>query len=143
MHRTRPIRRRLAAGRRPAPGGVHRCDRGSTTVEAAGYTALMLLVILIIVQAAVWALADLSVRHAADHGAQTARVAGGTAQAGHDAAAARLDALNPHGVSGVTITVERAADTTTVIVSGSVLQVVPLLSIPVQAAAHVPTEPGG
>ena len=117
-------------------------DRGSTTVEAAGYTMLMLLAILVAVQAGVWALADLSARHAAHQGAQITRVAGGTAEAGHDATADRLEAINPNGITGVTITVERGPETTTVTVSGTVLQVIPLIEIPVRAQAHTATEPG-
>ena len=120
----------------------HTGDRGSTTVEAAGYATLMLLAILIAVQAGVWALADLSARHAADHGAQTARLAGSTAEAGHEATADRLEAINPNGITGVNITVERGAETTTVTVSGTVLRVIPLIDIPVRAQARAPTEPG-
>ena len=117
-------------------------DRGSTTVEAAGYTMLMLLAILVAVQAGVWALADLSVRHAAHHGAQTARVAGSSAEAGHEATADRLEAINPNGITGVNIGVERGPETTTVTVSGTVLRVIPLIDIPVRAQARAPTEPG-
>ena len=121
--------------------GHRRGERGSTTVEAAGYTALMLLVILVVVQAAVWALADVAARNAAHHGLQTARVAGGTEQAGQAAAADRLEALNPNGVTNVTVTVDRTPETTTVTVRGDALRVVPVVTIPVSVQAHSPTEP--
>jgi hypothetical protein len=116
-------------------------DGGSTTVEAAGYTALMLLVLTLVVQAGVWALADLSARHAAAHGLQTARLSGATAEAGHADTRAMLDALNPRGLSDVTVTVERGPGTTTVTVTGTALQVLPLVDIPVRARAAGPTEP--
>lgn len=120
-----------------------RGDRGDTTVEAAGYTMLMLLAVMVLVQAAVWALADLSARHAADHGVQTARVAGGTTQDGQFATAHMLAQINPNGLTDVEITVDRTAETTTVTITGDVLQIVPLLRIPVRVRAHAPTEPDG
>jgi Flp pilus assembly protein TadG len=116
-------------------------DRGDTTVEAAGYTVLMLLAVLVLVQAAVWTLADLSARHAADHAAQTARVAGGTTQDGHTSAAEMLAAINPTGITNVDITVDRTADTTTATITGHALQVIPVVTIPIRVQAHVPTEP--
>ena len=116
-------------------------DRGSTTVEAAGYTVLVLLTLTLLVQAAVWGLADLSARQAADHGAQTARVAGGTEQAGHADAAAMLQAINRNGITDVDITVERGSETTTVTITGTVIQVVPWVDIPVHVQARAPTEP--
>lgn len=123
-------------GRRAA-----RRDRGNTTVEAAGYTALMLLALTVLVQAAVWGLADLSARQAAHHGLQTTRVAGGTEQAGYTDAEAMLHAINRNGITDVEITVERGPETTTVTITGTVLQVVPGVSIPVSVQAQAPTEP--
>jgi hypothetical protein len=101
----------------------------------------MLLALTVAVQAAVWGLADLSARHAANHGMQTARLAGGTAEAAHAETAALLEAINPRGLTDVHIEVERNAATTTVTVTGTVLQVIPVLTIPVRARAHAPTEP--
>lgn len=118
-----------------------RSDRGSTTVEAAGYTMLMLLALTVLVQAAVWGMADLAARQAAHQAVQTARVAGGTEQAGHDDAAAMLEAINPNGLTDVTITVQRGPETTTVTITGTTLRVVPVVSIPVQVQAQAPTEP--
>jgi len=128
----------------PGPRRQPRCrrdDRGSTTVEAAGYTVLMLLAVMALVQAAVWGLADLSARHAADHGVQTARVSGGTAEAGQAAAAGMLAAINPNGLTNVDITVDRTAESTTVTLTGDALQVIPVVTIPIQVQAHAPTEP--
>jgi Flp pilus assembly protein TadG len=129
---------RPRSGRQPRR---RRDDRGSTTVEAAGYTMLMLLAVMALVQAAVWGLADLSARHAADHGVQTARVAGGTAEAGGTAAADMLSAINPNGLTNVDITVDRTAASTTVTVTGDALQVIPVVTIPIHVRAHAPSEP--
>jgi hypothetical protein len=112
-------------------------------VEAAGYTMLMLLAVMVLVQAAVWALADLSARHAADHGLQTARVAGGTTQDGHSATTHMLAQINPNGFTDVEITVDRTAQTTTVTITGDALQIIPLVNIPVRVQAHARTEPDG
>lgn len=121
-----------------------RCgDRGDTTVEVAGYTLLMLLAMMVLVQAAVWGLADLSARHAADHAVQTARVAGGTAQDGHTAATQMLAEINPNGLTDVDITVDRTVETTTVTITGNALRVIPVVTIPVQVQAQAPTEPEG
>lgn len=118
-----------------------RGDRGSTTVEAAGYTILMLLALTVLVQAAVWGMADLAARQAAEQGLQTARVAGGTAQAGGDTAEAMLEEINPNGITDVDVSVERGPETTTVTITGTVLKVIPVVDIPVQVQAEAPTEP--
>lgn len=110
-------------------------------MEAAGYTMLMLLALTVLVQAAVWGLADLAARQAAEQGAQTARVAGGTAQAGHDDAQAMLEEINPNGITDVEITVQRGPQTTTVTIAGKTLRVIPVVDIPVRVRAQAPTEP--
>jgi hypothetical protein len=135
---SRPTRRTTRPRQRPRRW---RGDWGDTTVEAAGYTVLMLLAVLVLVQAAVWTLADLSARHAADHAAQTARVAGGTTQDGHTAGAEMLAAINPNGLTDVDISIDRTAEATTVTITGNVLQVIPVVTIPVHVQAHAPTEP--
>ena len=116
-------------------------DGGSATVEAAGYTLAMLLVLSLIVQAGVWALADLSARQAAAHGLQTARLSGATAPAGQADTLAMLHAINPRGLTDVTVTVERGPQTTTVTVTGTALKVLPLVDLPVRVQAVGPTEP--
>ena len=131
-----PTAHRVRTGRRWWRG-----EGGSTTVEAAGYTFLMLLVITLIVQAGVWALADLSARQAAQHGLQTARLSDATAETGHAQAETILETINPRGLTDVNITVERGPDTTTVTVTGTALKVLPTIDIPVRAQAAGPTEP--
>lgn len=75
-------------------------------------------------------------RHAANHGVQTARVAGGTVEAAHAETADLLDAINPRGLTDVGIEVQRTAETTTVTVT--VVRVLPVVTIPVRAQAHAP-----
>jgi hypothetical protein len=100
----------------------------------------MLLAVMIALQAAAWGLADLSARHAAQHGLQTARLHGATAADGHSGAAALLAEINPRGLTDVQITVDRAPETTTVTISGTALRIIPIIAIPIHAQAHGPTE---
>lgn len=124
----RPRRRRLAQ------------DRGSVTVEMAGYTFLALFVLTLLVQVAVWAMADLSARSAANHALQTARVMDSTARAGQVDGHDLLAEINPKGISGVTVTVNRDADITTVTITGTALAVIPGVSLPVNVQVQAPTE---
>ncbi|GAA1025645.1 hypothetical protein GCM10009557_00360 [Virgisporangium ochraceum] len=124
----RRVGRRLAA------------DRGSTTVEMVGYTALMFAALLVGVQAVVWGLGELACRYAASHALQVTRVQGGTVAAGEADAATVLAAVGGNLVSGPQITATRNATTATVTVSGYAVQVVPFLKIPVGSTASGPVE---
>jgi hypothetical protein len=123
--------------------GSVRSDRGDTSLEIALYAPLMLLAVLVIVQAVTWGLADLAARHAANHGLQTARVHGATPADGQQAAAGLLEEINPRGLTNVDINVVRTAESTTVTVRGDAMQVIPVITIPIEAQAHGPTEPAG
>ena len=122
---------------------LRRRDRGDTNVEIALFAPLMLLAAMVALQAAAWGLADLSARHAAQHGVQTARLHGATAADGHSEATALLAEINPRGLTNVQITVDRNPATTTVTISGAAIRVIPIIAIPVHAQAHAPTEPAG
>jgi hypothetical protein len=112
-------------------------------VEIALFAPLMLLAVMVALQAAAWGLADLSARHAAQHGVQTARLHGATAADGHNQATALLAEINPRGLTNVQITVDRNPATTTITISGAAIRVIPIIAIPVHAQAHAPTEPAG
>ena len=117
-----------------------RLDRGSTTVEMVGYFAVMLAALLLGVQAAAWGLAELSCRYAAYHAAQTSRVLGGTADAGQTDAGTVLTAIDGNLVTDPHISTSRGPTTATVTVSGTAVQVIPFLHLPVQATVTAPTE---
>jgi hypothetical protein len=102
-----------------------------------------LLVLTLLVQGITVVIGDLSARHAAQQGLQTARLTGGTATGGHDQAQAMLAEINPRGLTDVEIVVERDPQTTTVTVSGNARAVVPGLAVRVHAQAQAPTEPAG
>lgn len=131
------------ATRRPRAAAIRwwrRPDRGSTSVEMVGYTAIMLFALLVGVQASAWGLAELACRYAASHALQTTRVEGGTAAAGESDAHAVLDQVNANLVTGVQTTASRDATTATVTIRGTALRIVPFLSLPVGATLSAPVE---
>ena len=123
-----PLERRLAP------------DRGSTTVEMVGYTAVMLAAVLVGVQAAAWGLGELACRYAANHALQVTRVQGGTAAAGQADASTVLGNVSGDLVTGPQITATRGAATANVTVTGHAIQVIPFPALPVGATVSGPVE---
>jgi hypothetical protein len=117
-----------------------RADRGSTSVEMVGYTAVMLFALLVGVQAAVWGLAQLACMYAANHALQTTRVDGGSAAAGHTDAATVLVQVNANLVTDTTVRASRGPATATVTVHGTALRVIPFVSLPVGTTVSAPVE---
>jgi hypothetical protein len=117
-----------------------RPDRGSTTVEMVGYFAVMLASLLVGVQAAAWGLAELSCRYAANHAVQTTRVLGGSAADGQTDANTVLTAIDGQLVTDAHIQTSRGPATATVTVSGTAVQVIPFLHLPVRATITAPVE---
>ena len=115
-------------------------DRGSTTVEMVGYYAVMLAALLVGVQAAAWGLAELSCRYAANHAVQTTRVQGGTADAGHTDAGTVLSAIDGNLVTNPAVQTSRGPATATVTITGTAVQVIPFLHLPVRATVTAPVE---
>jgi hypothetical protein len=125
-----------ANARRPLGRG----DGGSTSVEMAGYAAVMLAALLVGTQAAVWGLAEIACRHAASHALQVTRVAGGSAAAGEADAATVLGQVGPNLVTDPRIQASRGPATASVTVTGTAPAVVPFLALPVGAALSAPVE---
>ena len=115
-------------------------DRGSTTVEMVGSYAVMLAALLVGVQAAAWGLAELACRSAANHALQTTRVVGGSAGAGQTDAGTVLSAVNANLVQNPSIQTSRGPAAATVTVSGTAVQVIPFLHLPVRATVSGPVE---
>ena len=122
------------------PRRRRRSDRGSTSVEMVGYTAIMLFALLVGVQAAVWGLAELACRYAANHALQTTRIDGGSADAGKADANTVLTSVNANLVTGPTTEATRSATTATVTVHGHALRVIPFLNLPVGTTVSAPVE---
>lgn len=96
--------------------------------------------VLIGVQFALWALAQLGVQHAANHALQTTRVNRGSVAAGQADAATVLAQVAGGIVNDPRITVTRNADTATVAVEATVVCVVPFLRLSVSTAVSAPVE---
>ncbi|MFG1648358.1 TadE/TadG family type IV pilus assembly protein [Micromonospora sp. NPDC049275] len=115
-------------------------DRGSASTEVVLYAPLLFLLVLIGVQLALWALAQLGIQHAANHALQTTRVSGGTAAAGTADATTVLDQVAGRAVDNPQVSVARSADTATVAIAGRVPTVVPFLRLRVDTRVSAPVE---
>jgi hypothetical protein len=115
-------------------------DRGSVTTEVVLYAPLLMLLVMLGVQFAVWGVAQLAVQHAANHALQTTRVQDGTIAAGQADANAVLTQVAGTLVSDRQVGVTRTVDTATVQISGRAPQVIPWLNLGVSTTVTAPTE---
>jgi Flp pilus assembly protein TadG len=126
---------RRPTARRPAGK-----DRGAVTVEFAIAAPLVLLLLLTIVQFALWAHATHIAQAAANAGVQTTRVHGGSAAAGQEQTQAVLRQMSGSTLAEATVTVDRTTTSATVTVHGTAIPVLPGLSLPVHATVTAPLE---
>jgi cbb3-type cytochrome oxidase subunit 3 len=103
-------------------------------------TPLLLLILLAIVQFALWSHATHIAQAAASQGLAVARAQNGTAAAGTASAQQLLDQLAQGPLTGTSVASERSAESASVRVSGTATSVVPFLSLPVHAEAAGPVE---
>jgi Flp pilus assembly protein TadG len=115
------------------------------SVEFAIAAPLVLFLLMLIVQFALWAHATHIAQAAANAGVQATRVHGGTIAAGEAQTQAVLDQLSGSTLTGATVTVARTPTGATVTVDGAATAVLPGLVLPVHASATAPRElvPGG
>jgi len=130
--------------RRPATGPRAKrrqrpAEQGSATVEFAIGLPMLVLLLAFAVQGGIWAIGNLSARQAATHAAQTARIIGGTAAAGHADATELLNQLPGDLITDPRITVTRTPTTTTVIITGTAKSLTGL-RLPVRVRVESPTE---
>ena len=145
-----PTRRRPAGRQSPeiAPsvrrrwlGALRRDERGAVAAELVIATPLLLLLIMGVIQFALWQHAEHIAAAVAQQGVAVGRLQGETAAAGQYEAQSVLDQLGSTVLVGSTITATRTAATTTVTVTGHAESIVGLFSLPVKAVAAGPTEP--
>lgn len=115
-------------------------DRGSVGAELTIVTPLLLLVLMAIVQVALWSHATHIAQAAASHGLAAARVHGATAAAGTASAQHTLDQLAGGPLREATVVSDRSATSAVVRISGRATAVIPALSLPVHAEATGPVE---
>jgi Flp pilus assembly protein TadG len=113
-------------------------ERGSASAELVVATPLLLLLILAVIQFALWQHAMHVADAAAQQGLAAARVETGTEATGQTEADAVLRQLgvlsDPH------VAANRTVDTTTVAITGEAPSVLPLFRLPVRAVASGPSE---
>lgn len=115
-------------------------ERGSASAELVIATPLLLLLILAVVEFALWQHATHVAQAVAQQGLAAGRVQDGSDQAASTQAAALLDQLGTGVLVDPHVTAARAAGTTTVIVTGRAVGILPFLSLPVRSVAVGPTE---
>lgn len=140
QHRTKLRRRVISALRRPFNRRMCGDEEGSASAELVIATPFLLLLILAIVQFALWEHATHVATAAAQQGLAAGRVEGGSAAVGQNQAQVVLDQLGRSVLVGPDIAASRSAVTTTVTVTGHAEGVLPFVSLPVHATATGSTE---
>ena len=130
----------MNAALRPLRRQVRADERGSATVEMVIATPVLLLLILLVVQFAMWQHSVHVAQAAASQGLAAARVQGGTAEAGQGEANVVLGQHTSGVLMHPSVRVRRGANTTTVTVTGEAQSVIPFLHLPVHATASGPVE---
>ena len=117
-----------------------RSQRGTTTLEAVLVFPVLLLLLMLIIQFALWYHATDVATAAAQDGVRAARVEGGTGQDGYDRANTLLDEAARSILQDRKVVVARTTDDARVEVSGTCIALVPFLRLPVRAVAASGTE---
>jgi Flp pilus assembly protein TadG len=131
-----PCRRRRA---RPAWRGA-RDETGAVTAELVVATPVLLVLILCVVQFAIWEHACHVADAVANQGLATARLQGESTVAGVAEARSVLDELGTAVLGDARITATRDGAETSVVVTGDAESVIGLFHLPVRAVASGPTE---
>lgn len=118
----------------------HTRDRGAVTAELLIATPLLFLLVLSVVQFALFGYAAHVAEAAAQQGLAASRVSGATADDGDTAAHALLGQIGSAVLTNDAVTTTRGATTTTVTVSGDAEPVLPFFSLPVKVQASGVTE---
>ena len=141
VHGLPTLRRlRTPARRRRWCRAVRGDERGSVSAELVLAAPLLLVLIMGVVQFALWEHATHVADAVAQQGLAVDRLQGETAAAGQAEAQSVLDQLGTGVLVGPEITATRTATTTTVVVTGHAESVFGLFSLPVTAVASGPTE---
>jgi Flp pilus assembly protein TadG len=117
-----------------------RNQRGAASAELVVATPLLLLLVLAVVQFALWQHAVHVADAAAQEGARAARLEGGTVAAGQAKAEQMLGQLGRTTVLDPHVTVRRDAEHARVEVHGYASAVLPFLRLPVSASSDGPVE---
>jgi len=117
-----------------------RDERGAVSAELVIATPLLLLLIMGVIQFALWEHAEHIATAVAQQGVAVGRLQDESAAAGQQQAQTVLDQLGPSVLTGTTITATRTEQMTTVTVTGRAESIIGLFSLPVKATAAGGTE---
>jgi Flp pilus assembly protein TadG len=119
---------------------LRRDESGSVSAELVIATPLLLLLIMGVVQFALWEHATHVAEAVAQQGLSVGRLQGSSAKDGQAQAQSVLNQLGRGVLEAPDITATRTAATTSIVVTGHAESVVGLFSLPVRAVAVGPTE---
>lgn len=125
---------------RPPPPPTRTAERGSATTQLVVALPALVLLLMLVVQFALYQHASHLVTAAAQEGVQAAQVERGSAGAGRAGAEGFLAQANRGVVEGTTVDVSRSATSTRVVVTGRVLSLVPGFGLGVRGVADGPNE---
>jgi Flp pilus assembly protein TadG len=117
-----------------------RRQRGSVSTELVIVTPVVLLLVMLVIEFALWQHAQHIAETAAQSGAETARVESGTDSQGRAMAQTAIAQLGASLLVDPAVTISRRGGIVTVNVSGTAPGLVPFLSLPVHATAAGPVE---
>ena len=117
-----------------------RHEAGAVTAELVVATPLLLLLVLGVIQFALWQHAEHVATAAAQEGARAARLQGGTAAGGQAEAETFLVQLGSHLITAPSVSAQRDFQNARVEVDGSVESVIPFVHLPVRAVSSGPVE---
>jgi hypothetical protein len=117
-----------------------RSDRGAAAAELVIVMPVLMTVVLVLAQVAMWAHATHIAQATASDALAATRVQDGTVQDGQDTARHILDQLGPGPLHGVEVHITRDEGQAVVRVEGSTVSVVPGLHLTVHAEAAGPVE---
>lgn len=115
-------------------------ERGSASAELVIATPLLLLLVLGIIQFAMWEHATHVAQAIAQQSLAAGRVQGGTNQAATAEAHSVLAQLGSGVLVHSDVSATRGSETTTVVVTGQAEGILPFLTLPVRSVATGPTE---
>lgn len=122
------------------PRKPHRGDRGAAAVEVVIATPLLLLLIAVVIQLALWYHATNSADAVARQALATTRLADISATRANQEADAIAQQLAGPTLVDPAVVVDRQLTATTVTVTGTATQVLPFITLPIEVTASGPTE---
>jgi Flp pilus assembly protein TadG len=131
---------RQRRGRRLGRARAHD-ERGAVSAELVIATPLLLLLVMGVIQFALWQHAEHIASAVAQQGVSVGRLQGETAAAGKNEAQSVLNQLGSTVLVDSNIAATRTAATTTVTVTGHAESILGIFSLPVKAVAVGPSEP--